>query len=507
MRKLIAIALLLSFSVPAHADTYTDNYNFRMISLDVEDEDTPWGEKYNDFVEDVDDALYGIAISTGLVALEAIKVSTGALALSTATLTDAVTALEVSTGAIQVEVDALEISTGAIQVEVDALEVSTGTLQANIDALETSTGTFVLRAGDTMTGILNLDSYAVKTTSAITAGIYQIDGSSFIATRGSYGTMVGVGAGAGVTGDYNTCLGSNAGYGITTGSRNTLVGASAGHNTTGSWNTFIGLEAGAATTSGEYNILIGETAAAPTGATSYYLNIGDLITGVLNSSSATVHGSLYADDFYGDGSTLSNLIYSTATISASITALEVSTGALAASTATLTTDIAALEVSTGALAASTATLTTAAASHVLRAGDVMTGSLTVSSFTVRNGDILLPTDTDAIRTTTGKWALGENGDILFIGSQYGLGVIIGGGGGTNAIITDSVGQVTMGYGVVSSSHTQIGYKTEAQLFASTPTAYGQMFYCTDCTVTPVVISTGISNSYDWTGIGSFALPD
>jgi hypothetical protein len=48
--------------------------------------------------------------------------------------------------------------------------------------------------------------------------------------------------------------------------------------------------------------------------------------------------------------------------------------------------------------------------------------------------------------------------------------------------------------------------TLAEIQASTPTAVHQKFGCSDCTVTPEVISTGTANCYDWSGTGSFAQP-
>ena len=78
---------------------------------------------------------------------------------------------------------------------------------------------------------------------------------------------------------YNSMLGANSGYSMTTGSKNTLVGANAGSNattgnfntalgydamktgiTTGTYNVCLGVLSGDALTSGRCNILIGRTA-------------------------------------------------------------------------------------------------------------------------------------------------------------------------------------------------------------------------------------------------------
>jgi hypothetical protein len=67
--------------------------------------------------------------------------------------------------------------------------------------------------------------------------------------------------------------------------------------------------------------------------------------------------------------------------------------------------------------------------------------------------------------------------------------------------TDKGGVIVMGNALQLKSHTL------AEIQASTPTAAGQKFYCSDCTVTPEVVSTGTTNCFDWSGTGSFAQPD
>jgi len=85
MKKIIFILLgcgvcwAAGFAPCRAADTYTDNYNLRLVDLDVEDWVTPWGEKYNDNFELIDAALTTQAGSSSTI-------TTGEITADTATV-------------------------------------------------------------------------------------------------------------------------------------------------------------------------------------------------------------------------------------------------------------------------------------------------------------------------------------------------------------------------------------------------------------------------------------
>jgi len=79
-------------------------------------------------------------------------------------------------------------------------------------------------------------------------------------TDGYYNTLVGIGAGNGMTTGYdNTLIGSRAGYSMTTnaGRENTFIGSEAGYHYTARESTMIGFEAGYNHTSGSGNTFLG----------------------------------------------------------------------------------------------------------------------------------------------------------------------------------------------------------------------------------------------------------
>lgn len=119
-------------------------------------------------------------------------------------------------------------------------------------------------------------------------------------------------------GSYNTAVGINAARGASaydvTGT--TALGYFAGSNlaTNGNYNTLLGYSTGQTLTTGASNILIGASADAPAANSSFYLNIGNAISGTMvsNSSLAFIggikaNGTVTATYFEGDGSRLSNL--------------------------------------------------------------------------------------------------------------------------------------------------------------------------------------------------------
>jgi trimeric autotransporter adhesin len=85
-------------------------------------------------------------------------------------------------------------------------------------------------------------------------------------TEAHYNTFYGTGAGHKIlsdpssTGESNTFIGSQAGYGNADGWANTFVGRNAGYSDKATGNTFIGYYSGFQNTTGEYNTFIGHKA-------------------------------------------------------------------------------------------------------------------------------------------------------------------------------------------------------------------------------------------------------
>ena len=177
---------------------------------------------------------------------------------------------------------------------------------------------------------LNMGSYAIWSSSDITAAHYQIGGATVLAasdgldnvsvgaaagsaTSGFYNTFVGDKAGSlstsevyGVAGYRNTFVGSEAGYSTQYANNNTFMGIQAGfanvtgaHNTfigaragryaqSGSGNTIVGSQAGASITTSSGNIIIGYEKDAPSATISNFLNIGGLIYGDMSAGNVGI---------------------------------------------------------------------------------------------------------------------------------------------------------------------------------------------------------------------------
>lgn len=87
------------------------------------------------------------------------------------------------------------------------------------------------------------------------------------------------------TGTTNTFIGKSSGTANTTASNNTFIGALSGSaNTTGGNNVFLGYQAGNTNTTGQRDLLIGYNVQAPSAATNYYLNIGNVIYGTTGTT-------------------------------------------------------------------------------------------------------------------------------------------------------------------------------------------------------------------------------
>jgi hypothetical protein len=88
--------------------------------------------------------------------------------------------------------------------------------------------------------------------------LYNIRGRRVLGTEGVYNLYVGFNAGFSNTGGFNSFIGTDAGYGNTTGSHNSFVGAAAGFfNKTGFGNSFVGVSAGETNSTGSNNVFLG----------------------------------------------------------------------------------------------------------------------------------------------------------------------------------------------------------------------------------------------------------
>ncbi|HBB67755.1 MAG TPA: hypothetical protein DCZ93_10760 [Elusimicrobia bacterium] len=272
---------------------------------------------------------------------------------------------------------------------------SSGVIIASVSATGVMKAVKFIGDGSALTGItvgdglgdykatqqLDMRTYAIWSSSSITASRYQIKGSTVLAILGGIGSLgVGLNAGNASTGWNNSFIGYEAGYNNTSGQDNTFVGyqagysnvnrfgntflgKAAGYNSNGFYNTAVGYNVGVALASGEYNVLLGKDAGSsivsgsnnviignnvgtlkPTD--SYVLNIasavyGDLdkfyvgigsaapnyrfvvstgmgysgnllviSTGMSNVISMTGAGEIFANKYYGDGSSLTGIVTS-----------------------------------------------------------------------------------------------------------------------------------------------------------------------------------------------------
>ncbi len=127
---------------------------------------------------------------------------------------------------------------------------------------------------------------SVTTQGFVNAGSYQINGSTVLRVLpGSSSLAVGDRAGLSDAGNYNIFVGSAAGKGHGSGDNNTMLGYGAGFsNTVGSGNTFLGSTAGMNNTTGGNNIVIGalQNTSAPN--SSNEINIGGLLFGRMDTA-------------------------------------------------------------------------------------------------------------------------------------------------------------------------------------------------------------------------------
>jgi hypothetical protein len=122
----------------------------------------------------------------------------------------------------------------------------------------------------------------------------------FYNQTGEHNIAIGYQSARGVSGQscsYNTFIGFQSGYGISTGNENTAIGYEAGKLlTTGEDNTLIGYKAGDNITTGYNNIIIGYDIDADDGTGKDQLSIGDVIKGDLSSGDIIISGNLTAND-------------------------------------------------------------------------------------------------------------------------------------------------------------------------------------------------------------------
>ncbi len=191
--------------------------------------------------------------------------------------------------------------------------------------------------------------------STITATYYQINGSTILAAPGSGNIFLGHESGIHTATAGNTLIGYRTGFSNVSGIGNTYIGNDSAHyNSNGSYNTYVGKESGYTANSGSsyntylgykagYNytgnnsILIGYNTQSPGDGTNFYLNIGNAITGDMQvGSTLTFVPAVLAPKFYGDGSSLSGVVTSTATgtyphsITGNVPAASVSSGSFGA---------------------------------------------------------------------------------------------------------------------------------------------------------------------------------
>lgn len=268
----------------------------------------------------------------------------------------------ISTRAPQAALDVVSTATAA-GVYAQIWRDSSGVIVASI----TSQGRFataLAMPGDnlgnhTAAQALQMGGYAVNTSSSVSAGSYQVNGSTVLAVPGSMNTMVGILAGNGTSGSMNTIVGDQAGSQNAGGTGNTYVGAVAGYSNVGglenavvgrgaldfpssgssrnailgayagygtaayvssstlvgykagyslqssTGNILIGFQAGDTITSGSSNILIGNDADLANPLDSNKLNIGGLILGDMSLGYIGINGNLSASTITVQGNAFS----------------------------------------------------------------------------------------------------------------------------------------------------------------------------------------------------------
>ena len=187
------------------------------------------------------------------------------------------------------DADVLEIPTGTTNVTVVGDVTSAGTLNVTGDTAAgddaaigyTSTEGLIL-TGQGSTGDVTVKNDADAAVIQIPTGTTGVDfkGNMFTTTAGTSNFVAGVNAGNTIEsgGNYNVCVGDEAGTAITTGDNNVFIGYTAGDAmSTGSGNTHVGSLAGTDQTTASDNTLIGTSAGANITDGPYNTLVGNLV--------------------------------------------------------------------------------------------------------------------------------------------------------------------------------------------------------------------------------------
>lgn len=146
-----------------------------------------------------------------------------------------------------------------------ALTTGTGHTAVGANALA------LMTSGNSCVGIG--DNCLAKATGQFNTGVGSSAG--FNVTTGGSNVLIGDQAGTAITtGSHTTAVGSNAGSAISTNSNSVYVGWNAGNTATGGDNVLIGAAAGSGLTSGTNNTLLGVTAGVSSGTLSDCIVIG-----------------------------------------------------------------------------------------------------------------------------------------------------------------------------------------------------------------------------------------
>ena len=218
-----------------------------------------------------------------LVAAEVAAVSEGDFSSSSNA-----TKLSFKTGASEAAAEKMALSSaGALTVTGDittsATLNATGDTAAGDDAAigYTSTEGLIL-TGQGSTGDVTVKNDADAAVIQIPTGTTGVDfkGNMFTTTAGTSNFVAGVNAGNTIEsgGNYNVCVGDEAGTAITTGDNNVFIGYGAGDAmSTGSGNTHVGKDAGTDQTTASDNTLIGTSAGANITDGPYNTLVGNLV--------------------------------------------------------------------------------------------------------------------------------------------------------------------------------------------------------------------------------------
>jgi len=253
-----------------------------------------------------------------------VRVSTGIIQRQlnmVAASTGPINGLQVSTGTIQSQLNNVALSTGVIQNQVNNIAASTGAIQSQLNNVAASTGTFVMKAGDTMSGPLNMGSNGISNISAATSTVIV---GTFINAFDIVGSTIGTAGKTVFYGDGTHLLG--------TSTVDTAVRASTGtiqaqlNAVAASTGPISGLQISTGTIQSQLN-----NVAASTGAIQTQLNNVAASTGTIQTQ-------------------LNNVAASTGTIQSQVNNVAASTGAIQTqlnNVASSTATISALQVSTG----------------------------------------------------------------------------------------------------------------------------------------------------------------